>query len=192
MDASLSQSLVDEFVAAAHGDFEKVKLLLQAQPLLISANASWDELAVEAASQTGRVDIVEYLLERGAQYDICTAAVLGEKERIVDFLDKEPGLIDATGAHRIPLLYFAVIRGHQEIAELLLERGVDINAGTGGNTALHGAVIFGQLEMVAWLLDHGADVLSTDYSGKTPLQVAEENNQENVLALLKQFEQQVD
>lgn len=189
MSAIPSQSLVDEFVAAAHGDLAKVKLMLDSNPLLISANASWNEFAVEAAAQTGRVDIVKVLLSHGATYDICTAAVLGEKDRILAFLDRDPELINTTGAHGIPLLYFAVIRSHKEIAELLRERGVDLNAGAGENTALHGAVIFGQLDMVAWLLEHGADLHLRDHSGKTPLQVAKENNQESILDLLKKLEQ---
>ena len=57
-----------------------------------------------------------------------------------------------------------VSRGRQDsqngvrVAELLLERGVDVNTRRKGNfTPLHVACHFGKLEIVRLLLDHGAD-----------------------------------
>lgn len=60
----------------------------------------------------------------------------------------------------------------QYIAELLLAHGAEINAGEGGSPPLHGAVMFGQTEMAAWLLAHGAGVNIRNYEQKTPLRVA--------------------
>ncbi|HSF83005.1 MAG TPA: ankyrin repeat domain-containing protein [Anaerolineales bacterium] len=181
-----SQQLIDEFVGAAHGDFDKVKRLIADHPHLISANASWHELAIEAASQTGRVDIVDFLLAAGARLDICTAVMLGDMEMTKKFLKTDSSLISARGAHGLPLMYYVAIRGNQEIARFLLEQGADINAGRGGNSALHGAVNFNQSEMVTWLLANGADANALDYNGKTPLQLAEENTQTEIAALLRQ------
>jgi ankyrin repeat protein len=82
-------------------------------------------------------------------------------------------------------MYFPAIRGYQEIAALLLEKGAEINAGAGGNTALHGAVLFGQVEMVRWLLDHGAEPALTDYNGKMALELARENGQSTMIKLLE-------
>ena len=181
------QAEIDEFVGAAHGDLQRVRTFLDNYPDLIYARASWDESAIEAATQTGRVEIAELLLSKGASLDICTAAMLGRKQNVEAFLIDEPSLVLATGAHGIPLLYFPVIRGNYEIAEFLREHGADVNAGTGANTPLHGAVTFDQPEMVNWLLKNGADCHAIDYNGKTPLALAEENNQVEIAALLRNY-----
>ncbi len=76
---------------------------------MINANASWTETAVQAAAQTGQVEIVNYLIDHGAEYDICTAAMLGNLDCLDDFLKEDPNLINARGAHGIPLL---VLPGH--------------------------------------------------------------------------------
>ena len=182
---SLPQAMIDDFVAAAHGDFDKVKRLIAERPELVHAEASWRERALEAASQTGRADIVEFLLAAGAQLDVCTSVMLGDMRQVEAFLSMDPNLINARGANDLPLMYFAAIRGYREIAEYLLQLGAEINAGRGGNTALHGAVRFGQTEMVSWLLANEADANSLDYNGKIPLQLAEENDQTEIAEFIR-------
>ncbi len=181
-----AQSTIDEFVGVAHGDFDRVTALLAEYPALVHARATWDETALGAAAQVGRADIAQYLLAAGAPLDICTAAMLGQSERVAAMLDAEPAQAGATGAHGIPVLYYPVIRGHEDIAALLLARGADVNAGAGGTTALHGAALFGQPEMARWLLARGAHVNARDYEGKTPLRVAVERDQAEVAAILRE------
>jgi len=179
------QKLVDEFVGAAHGDFEKVQEMLAEYPDLINADASWNELAIEAAAQTGRVDIAQFLLAAGAPLDICTAAMLGDKEKVLQFLDQDPQASQARGAHGIPVLYFPVIRSQREVAALLLDRGAQVNAGEYGYPPLHGAILFNQIEMVKWLLENGADRNLKDYDGQTPLERAEEHKRKEIIQILK-------
>jgi ankyrin repeat protein len=185
VESVLRQDLIDEFVSVAHGDFERVKSLLNKYPGLVRERASWNETGIEAAAQTGQVEIVEYLLKAGAPLDICTAAVLGQQEEVEAFLNTDPELVNAIGAHGIPLLYFPVIMGHKEITQVVLEHGANVNAGQGGNTALHGAVLFNQAEMVSWLLDQGAIPDPLDYSGKTPLDLAVEKGFDEISTLLR-------
>jgi ankyrin repeat protein len=55
------------------------------------------------------------------------------------------------------------------------------------NGSLHGAVIFGHRDMVAWLLGHGVDNPNApNFEGKTPLAVAEEKGYTDIAELLKQ------
>ncbi|MCC7448608.1 MAG: ankyrin repeat domain-containing protein [Anaerolineae bacterium] len=185
---ALGQEIIDEFVGVAHGDFARVQALLAAHPALLNARTSWDESAIEAAAQVGRRDIIQFLLEHGAPLDICTAAVLGMADRVNTFLQTDPSLINAQGAHGIPLLYFPVIGGHQVIAETLLQRGANINAGEGGSPSIHGAVMFRQADMLKWLLDHGANVNALNYDNKTPLAVAQANGADEIAAILRQYD----
>jgi ankyrin repeat protein len=182
-----SQEIIDQFVGNAHGNFTVVKELCEQYPSMINANATWIETAIEAAAQTGQVEIANYLLEHGAEFDICTAAMLGNLGRIQELLKDEPGLINARGAHGIPLLYFPVIRDHKKISDYLLQRGADPSAASpGGITPLHGAVIFNQFQMARWLLDHGV-APNPSFEGKTPLALAMEKHLSKLVDILRSY-----
>lgn len=178
----LSQEQVEPFVMAAHGDAAKVKELLAANPALL--NAVWekfDETALQAATHMGRREIAEHLLAAGAPLDICTAAMLGKTEEVKGFLESDAGLANATGAHAIPVLFHAALSGKTEIGELLLARG----GGNGIDTALHGAVAPGHIEMVRWLLAHGANPNTMNHERKTTLKVALERGHAEIAKMLR-------
>jgi ankyrin repeat protein len=180
-----SQETIDQFVGNAHGNLAVVKDLLSKYPSIISANASWTETAVQAAAQTGQVEIVNYLIDHGADYDICTAAMLGNLDCMDDFLAEDANLVHAHGAHGIPLLYFPIIRAHLAVADYLLEHGADPNAASpDGITPLHGAVMFNQPQMALWLLDHGVNP-NPRYEGKTPLAMALEQKKDLLVEILR-------
>ncbi len=181
----LTQAIIDDFVGNAHGNYARVKELLDQYPSLVNANASWNETALAAAAQTGQKQIAELLLAAGAPMDICAAAVLGLADLVREFLRADPEAAHATGAHGIPVLYHAANRGNKDVAELLLAHGSDVNAGEGGNPAIHGALLFRQPQMAAWLLAHGAHVNAKNYEGKTPLAVALHNGDSGMADLLK-------
>lgn len=181
-----TQEIIDQFVGNAHGNISVVRALISQYPSIVAANASWNETAIQAAAQTGQVEIVNYLLQQGAEYDICTAAMLGSRECIEDYLQEDAGLINGRGAHGIPIMYFPAIRGNIEIADFLLTQGADVNAASpDGITALYGTVMFKQPNMAAWLLEHGADP-NPKYDGKTPLAMALENKQDELAEILRQ------
>jgi hypothetical protein len=117
MDAKppLGSSLVQEFVANAHGDLNRVKELLAQEPALV--NATWDwgggdfETALGAASHMGRRDIAEFLLEKGARLDIFAAVMLGRLDIVKAALAVYPDAIRTPGPHGIPLIAHAQAGG---------------------------------------------------------------------------------
>src|SRR5689334_18694992 len=117
MAETLKAELVQEFVSNAHGDFEKVKVLLDKEPGLL--NAAWDwgggdwETALGAASHMGRKDIALYLLERGARIDLFAAVMLGILEIVKAMMSDDPKLKDALGPHTIPLMQHAKAGGDE-------------------------------------------------------------------------------
>lgn len=180
-----TQELINDLVGNAHGNMARVKEILSEHPDLVDAKAAWGETPIEAASQMGNKEITEYLLNLGAPLNICTAVMLGMRDTVRVYLADNPKLAHATGAHGIPLLYFAVLHDEQAIAEFLLRQGANVNEGDGKMTPLHGAALFDKPEMAAWLLKKRARVDLKDFNGKTPLEVAEENKHEAVAALLR-------
>ncbi len=109
--------MVNEFVAQAHGDLNRVKELLAEEPMLI--NAAWDwgggdwETALGAAAHMGRKDIAQYLLENGARIDIFAGAMLGRIEIVRETIKAFPGTLNVPGPHGIPLIAHAKAGGDE-------------------------------------------------------------------------------
>ena len=115
------------------------------------------------AAKAGDVVAMKLLLEKGADAKLATriginplmaAAGLGTKEE------------DTTGRRKT--------QGDAiEAIKLCLEAGIDINAvDSRGQTALHGAALWGLDEVVQFLADHGAKLDVKDRQGRTPLDAA--------------------
>lgn len=189
-ETQLSQDLINEFVIVSHAELDKVKTMLAEHPALLNENAVWLETPLQAAAHVGNVEIAEFLLTQGAPLDICTAAMLGLKDEIRDMLTDDPQLVNATGAHNIPLMFYPTLYGHIDIADLLYQAGAPINqpeAEGGSQSPLHGAVMFDQVEMTRWLLDHDANPYAVDFEGKTALERAEDKGSEKIAELLRPF-----
>ena len=172
----LPWTLVNRFASVAHTDFEKVKQLLQENPGLLKTRASWDEMAIEAASHMGQFAMAEWLAERGAPVSCCTAVLLGRGDLVKAHLAADRRVVRERGAHDISILAYTAYANQQTgIAEQLLKAGADIHARALGVTALHLAAGKGYLDLASLLIEHGADVhLAVKSRGAmvTPLDVA--------------------
>ena len=161
---------IREYVIAAHFNLDRVKELLAEHPSLLNVAHQWGpddfEDGLGAASHVGNRAIAEFYLSQGAPLTICTAAMLGRTDDVRVFLDADPSLATAKGAHKITVLFHAAMSGKTEIADLLVERG----GGEGAAHAIHGAISYGHLDMTRWLLEHGAknDLSVLNYEGNPP------------------------
>jgi hypothetical protein len=108
---SMNDNMVSGIVGASHGNFDKVKELVNARPEL--AGAAWDwgfgdwETALGAASHVGRRDIAEFLISNGARPDIFTYTMLGMLKSVQEIIETVPGIQSHTGPHGITLLQHA-------------------------------------------------------------------------------------
>jgi hypothetical protein len=111
-------------VGRAHVDLARVTELLAAYPTLINASFDWGngdwESALGAAAHSGRRDIVEFLLSKGARIDIFAAAFLGKLSLVRAILHETPGALHRTGPHGISLLEHARKGGNHEMVSYLV------------------------------------------------------------------------
>ena len=172
-----------EIVLVAHSNLTRVKeLLAEDHSLLNIMYEPWQETPLGAASHVGNVPIAEFLLEQGAPLTITTAAMLGRKNDVAAFLEEDPAQVHTAGAHGISLLFHTALSGNVEIAELLLEYGADMKH---PSHALQAAVGNESVEMVKWLLQHKPDLNAKNYQGLTTLQLAEQLDNQVIIALLQ-------
>ncbi len=184
---SLSTDLVREFVIAGHGNLGKVRKMLEENPELLNTPYPWNEndheTAIQGAAQVGSVPVANYLLEKGAPLEICTAAMLGRKDDVENRIRDNHDSINSTGAHGIPLLTHAAWSGDLELVQYLFRNG----AKTGSSSALHNAVTRGHYDLVLWLVENASpDLNAKNFQGKTPLSVAIEGKQETIAQLLRE------
>lgn len=125
----LAAPLVHEFVGQAHGNLERVREMLVAEPRLI--NAAWDwsdgdfETGLGAAAHMGRRDIAEFLLENGARIDLPTAAMLGWLDVVKAIIEAQPEARHIPGAHGIPLIAHAKAGGEKAAAVVAFLEGFE-------------------------------------------------------------------
>ena len=121
--------MVREVVAVSHGNFKRVRELVEARSAL--AKAVWDwgfgdwESALGAASHTGNRDIALYLIEQGARPTLFSATMLGQLKVVQAFIDASPGIQRTAGPHGISLLSHAELGGPpaRQVFEYLKELG---------------------------------------------------------------------
>jgi uncharacterized protein len=183
-----SADQIKEFVIAGHGNLEKVKSMLELDSDLLEVKHPWSETdfesALQAASHVGNAAIAMYLLEKGANLEITTSAMLGNIPAIKTFLETNPSLIAATGGHGITLLTHGVISGDPEVVDFL----TSIGATAGASMALNIAIDVGELEIIKMLLERTEpDLTWKNMKGKTALEIAQENNQNDIVALLERY-----
>jgi len=181
---------VGAVVGQAHTDLDAVRSAVERQPRLAHAISTTTESAVEAGAHMGRLDIVEYLLDRGAAYSLPTAVMRNDLPRARFLLEQDPLRIHERGPHDFALLWYPVIgKGLLEMARLLLAFGAEVERQHClGTTALHFAARTGQTEMAALLLEHGADPRRQGRTGgtpQTPLELAEAGGHDEVAKLLR-------
>jgi len=112
---ALDLRLVEEFVGKAHGDLNRVAELLDREPALINAAWAWGggdwETALGAASHMGRKDIANFLLNKGARFDLFAAVMLGNLEIVKSVLMTYPEVLHVPGPHGISLIAHAEVGG---------------------------------------------------------------------------------
>ena len=83
--------------------------------------------------------------------------VVGNSYNLINEIEDNPLLLNYKDPLKRNLLYIAARNGHTRICEYLINKGMEINdIQSTGSTPLHGAVYYGQTNVVKLLLNYGA------------------------------------
>src|SRR5229473_2770330 len=116
------------------------------------------------------------------------AALCGFRDLAEQLIVKHPEQVNTTCGYYVSPLAAALSGGHLKIAQLLYERGADVDVqGVDNCTPLDGASCSGHLEIVEWLLNRSANPNVQDGGGWTPLHSAALSGHVDVSRLLLEY-----
>lgn len=104
-------ALVKDVVGASHGNFARVREIVEKQPAYARASMDWGfgdwETCVDAAAHVGNKPIADFLLSHGARPTIFSAAMMGQLDTVKAFVAAQPGIQKTLGPHGITLMSHA-------------------------------------------------------------------------------------
>ena len=181
--------MIKWITAARDGDVATVKTLVQGG-MDINARDDNGDPALSWAAYHGRKDVVDYLLERGADATLKNtsgrwganhtpllyAAAGGHRDLVQRFYDgldpKAKADKSFDGVANFGLRVAAANR-RVELMDFFLRHGADVNVtSAAGRTALMEATVSLDEKVIQWLLDRGGDVTVRDREGVTALHEA--------------------
>ncbi len=138
--------------------------------LLIVPISVWGEMSQRKLSERNEGWITDPNSESVQSDDLCSAAKIGDVERISQMLGKGSNTGGRDSEFGIPALAWAVMSGQAEAVEVMIGAGADVNlTDREGSGPLHVAVFFGQAEAAGLLLVAGAKVNAESKKEETPL-----------------------
>ena len=128
--------------------------------------------------ETGRAKVAKLLSQQGAQTgfagfagnDIWSAVGSGDIETVKQQLAKGADINAQGGEYGITPLSWAALLSQTQTAELLIQRGANVNSkNRDGSTSLHSAAFLGRHEIATLLVQKGADVNARNNEGTTAM-----------------------
>merc|ERR1711963_63683 len=163
-----------------------------------NARNSWGRTPLHRAAKENSVDVAKQLLENSAGVDSAdnygdTAlheAALENSVDVANLLLENSADVDSTNNYGRTALHYAAIRNSVGVAKLLLENSANVDrTDMWGLTALHKAAYYNSVDVAKLLLEKSANLNATVVSGSlkglTPLQVAEERGNQEMVDLLR-------
>lgn len=154
----------EPYAAIKSGDLKRIKRAFADNPDLCQVRPYGQSLILLAVFEN-QTALLPYLIERGCD------------------------LNDGDDEHGLTPLHAAALDHRLEAAKILLAHGAKVDAEDHyGNTPLYRAMFAypDEMDMVRLLIKHGANPLHSNKSGVSPLDLAEQNQNEAVIKVLRE------
>jgi ankyrin repeat protein len=200
---------LDIFTAAGLGRVDRVRQFLCVGERAVNAVGTDGNTPLHWAVATGRRDVAELLLDKkadvnavgaGSRTPLHLAAKFG-REEVAEVLLARKADVNAKGYGGVTPIFEAISNNHPGVVKLLLAHKADVRARQDGwlmangsfdgpsmYTPLHQAAVHGRKEIAELLLAYGADAKATDSAGLTPMGVALEHKNQDVVEVLRRHE----
>jgi ankyrin repeat protein len=161
--------------AAYKGDLKKVKRIIEKDPSQINIQDSFGWTPLQLASSKGHIEIVEFLLNRGADTELEnnhgeTALLLAarfaihRKYETIKTLLEHGAAVNHKDKHGRAALHKAAMYSGEKVINLLISYGADVNArDEHQSTPLHQTAMLYNIEGAKALVEHGADIFAKNY-----------------------------
>jgi len=184
----------DIFDAMKSGTVEDVQYFIEKQGVDVNtANENGATLLHLAAGACGDLEIVKYLISKGAEINSVTpgctplhlVAASPTGVKIINYLISKGADVNAKERNGFTPLHLAAHTNvNVDIFKCLVSQGAEVNAkGSGGLTPLHMAAVQNpNIEVLEYLISQGADLTAKDdQCGGTPLDCAGTEDKKKVL-----------
>jgi cytohesin len=187
----------DAYEACLVGDLKRARSFLEKNPGAIrETDTPWTLL--HAAAYSGNVELVKFLLSRGAPIDAeahtkyrntpLQTAMLSKQAAVARVLVEAGADVNHPQWEGGRALHDAVWQGNVELVRFFLSHGAKADVrDRRGETPLHDAARQGNVEMVQFLLSHGADVNARTVRGETPATWARKYGHPELAAMLEKL-----
>ncbi len=152
--------------AAESGNLEIVKMLVEAGAIVNRKTDSGSP--IKAALKEGHEDVVDYLIQHGADLESRKTLVYGHR-------------VESSSTP----IFAALESKRSDLVQKMVDKGVDLTMiGDNGNTLLHAAVNSGMIEWVRYFIDQGMKLESRNNWKQTPLCIAATTKRKEIAKLL--------
>ena len=188
-------SITEEFFEIIRtGNSTRLKDVLKTNPQLATSSNPEGVKPIMYAVYTSHGNLVEDLIDAGAEVGYFEALVLGKLDKVVSAIKVDPILVNAFSPDGFPAPGLAAFFGQIGILDYLLLHEANPNQAAQNSTRvmpLHSAVTYSKpevaLAMARNLISHGANVNATQQGGWTPLHEAALNNHVELARLLVEY-----
>jgi hypothetical protein len=172
-DAELAPVLED----IKKNGIESAMKFYQDEELMLKFSRKMGGVPTEISAKLQKIDETALNLHEAARN--------GDLQRVQEFLERRQPL-DAQDHKGVTALGYAIGANRIAVVKMLLDsRANPFAVDASGNSGLHYAAGYGRKELVEYLLKVGASIGQTNAQGQKPMDVANINRQEDVVALLR-------
>ena len=150
---------------------------------------SYNEMPIHFAAKVGSIEIVEFLINNGADFNavnkfnetIVHYAASNTDTKLMEYFKESGFALNVKYKNSLTPLMIAVMFAKEAVAEYLI-KNIDAIDDTDGNnkTALHYCSKSGTVNIMKALILKGANINAKNHEGKTPLHLVIDNDAKNV------------